>query len=226
MKKSLSNYVQSGNSHLHRFGIVLVTSLCLLLALLLGACNSESSASMSANTQTSNTTISAPTPATTSPLLTQQDANIQDAKSYPVKIYFSKTPQSKNDFTAVFPVNRVSPTSATATFAMQQLIAGPTASEQRAGYFTDLHNALQGISTCAGQDFTLALNKKGLSNVQGTATLQFCRGLSSAGIGTDARIQSEITATLTQFATIKKVIILTNAGHCFGDGSGLDKCLY
>jgi hypothetical protein len=66
---------------------------------------------------------------------------------------------------------------------------------------------------------------KGSQAEQGTATLSFCRAISSAGIGTDARIQAEINATLKQFSTIKKVVILTVDGNCFGDQSGMNVCL-
>jgi hypothetical protein len=60
---------------------------------------------------------------------------------------------------------------------------------------------------------------------QGTATLRFCRTIVSPGIGTDARIQAEINATLKQFSSIKKVVILNKDGHCFGDTSGQERCL-
>ena len=49
--------------------------------------------------------------------------------------------------------------------------------------------------------------------------------ISSPAIGADARIQAEINATLKQFSNIKNVVILTQAGHCFGDEGGLDNCL-
>jgi hypothetical protein len=38
-------------------------------------------------------------------------------------------------------------------------------------------------------------------------------------------VRAEITATLTQFTRIRKVVILTKEGHCFGDASGADRCL-
>jgi hypothetical protein len=66
---------------------------------------------------------------------------------------------------------------------------------------------------------------KGPQAEQGTATLSFCHATSSPGIGTDARITSEINATLKQFSNIKKVVILNQAGNCFGDESGLNNCL-
>jgi len=116
-------------------------------------------------------------------------------------------------------------------FAIQLLIAGPTPNEWNAGYFSELNSILSGPSNCSaphptgGPDFKLALNMKGSHAEQGTATIQFCRTTSSPGIGTDARVTSEITATLKQFPSIKKVVILTKDGHCFGDLSGKDLCL-
>jgi hypothetical protein len=83
-----------------------------------------------------------------------------------------------------------------------------------------------GPSSCAGlADFTLTLNKKGTVPETGTATLKFCRATSSPGVGADARVTSQINATLKQFSTIKKVAILTKDNQCFGDMSGLNCCL-
>ena len=145
----------------------------------------------------------------------------------PVLVYFSKNPESLNDPTAVFPVQRVAPDSAVATFAIQQLIAGPTSAEAAAGYFTELTNVLQlsGPSNCGGADFTLTLDMRGATPQVGTATLQFCRPTASPGVGADARIVAEVTKTLTQFSTITKVAILNRNGNCFGDESGQDLCL-
>ncbi len=152
--------------------------------------------------------------------------------NYPLKIFFSKSPESvSTNFSAVYPVDRISPTIAVGTFAIQLLIAGPTLSERDAGYFTELNTMLSGPSNCSaplpvgGPDFTLTLNKKGTVPEPGTATLKFCRTITSPGIGADARVQAEINATLKQFTNIKKVVILTRDGHCFADGSGRDLCL-
>ena len=152
-------------------------------------------------------------------------------ESYPVKVYFSRFPDSLNNVNAVFPVERISPTIGVGTFAIQLLIAGPTTSERDKGYFSELNSILTGSSNCSapyptgGPDFKLALNKKGSVDEQGTATLRFCRSTVSPGVGTDARIKAEITATLKQFSSIKKVVILNRDGHCFADTSGQDLCL-
>jgi hypothetical protein len=147
------------------------------------------------------------------------------ANGYIVQVYFSKQPDSYNDPNAVFPVQRVSPTAGVATSAIEQLIAGPTASEKAQGYFTELSGALTGASNCGGPDFTITLNMRATHPQTGAATLRFCRTLSLPGELTDARIKAEITNTLTQFPTITSVTIITREGHCFGDLSGQDTCL-
>jgi hypothetical protein len=154
-------------------------------------------------------------------------ATTATATGYPVLVYLSKDPDSYTDPTAVFPVHRTSPTLGVATYAIQQLIAGPTSSEAADGYFTELSTVLQrgGASNCGGPDFKITLNMRGATPETGTATLQFCRQTASPGIGADARIKVEIEKTLTQFSNITRVVILLRDGHCFGDESGADLCL-
>ena len=154
-------------------------------------------------------------------------------QGYTIQVFFSKAPTSlSTDPTAVYPVERISPTQAVATYAIQELIAGPTLSEHSAGYFTELNTLLSGSSNCSaplpigGPDFTLTLNMKGSQPETGTATLKFCRDLLSPGIGADARVTAEIEATLKQFSNIKNVVILNKNGHCFADNLGNDGCLH
>src|SRR6266487_1009068 len=200
------------SSHRSKFLILVVLSACMLFAFVLSACSANllSSASAASIANASSTSTAA---------------------SYPVKVYFSKAQDSGNNFNAVFAVNRISPTIAVATFSIQLLIAGPTLSERNAGYFSELNSILTGTSSCSapyptgGPDFTLTLNMKGSTPSPGTATLRLCRATDSPGIGADARILAEINATLKQYSNIKNVVVLTQAGHCFGDESGLDRCL-
>jgi hypothetical protein len=147
------------------------------------------------------------------------------ATGYPVQVFFSKHPASDSNPATVFPVARVSPDINVATYAVHQLIAGPTAAETSQGYFTPLPSALTGLSNCGGADFQLALNTRGTTAESGTATLRFCRQVSSSGVVTDAHINSEVTKTLLQFSTIHKVVILNATGSCFGDESGQNLCL-
>lgn len=197
-----------------RFSRAVMVSLFIVCAFLLGGCGYAA--------QASSVSLAAPAgPATST------------ATGYPIKVFFSKSPVSlSTNISAVYPVNRTSPSLAVATFAIQLLIAGPTLSERAAGYFSELNTMLSGSSNCAaplpvgGPDFTLSLDRKGPTPEKGTATLKFCRALHSGGIGADGRVQAEIKATLKQFSNIKKVVILTRDGYCFADGSGMNRCLH
>ncbi len=152
------------------------------------------------------------------------------AGGFSVLVYFSKHPASDNDVTTVFPVKRVSPTISVATYAMQQLLAGPSSSETAAGYYTELHGAISGASTCGGADFQITLNTHvdphtGTSTTQnGAAVVAFCKTVSLPGDLSGGRIKTQITKSLTQFATVTSVQILTKDGHCFDDLSGQNNC--
>ena len=200
------------------------SALCLLALLaLLAACSDSSyvlepgSGDTGGTPTTTATATTPPAPAAT--------ATSASSSGYPVKVYFSKHPDSDSDNTKVFAVNRVSPTLGVATYAIGQLIAGPTASESASGLYTELTSAINGSSNCGGATFQITLDHKGATPETGTVTIKFCKNVTTAGIGTDARIQAEIAKTLLQFSNNHKVVILTRDGHCFGDESGMDICL-
>jgi hypothetical protein len=141
-----------------------------------------------------------------------------DQPDRPIQVYFSRRPESDDDFTAVFPVSRTAPDAGVARAALNALIAGPTPAETDAGYFSELGQMLVGPSDCGEDGFTIRI-------AAGIATLRFCRDVRSAGIGQDARAQSAIDATLTQFPTIRRIRILTREGDCLFDMSGENRCL-
>lgn len=141
-----------------------------------------------------------------------------------VKVFFPKT--SDPTFDHVYSVTRYVVPPVTATEAEMLVIAGPTLREQSTyGVYSEVNEILTGPSSCGHRDFTITLDHRGQRIQQGTATYQFCRATQSPGIGADARISSQISATLRQFIAVKTVVILTQSGHCFGDMSGLDLCL-
>jgi hypothetical protein len=202
------------SSHRFRFMSLVLAGILLLFAFVLSACSGNVLPTYD-----------------TAAVAHASSSTASSLSAYPIKAFFSKSPESLNNFTSVYPVNRTSPTIAVATYSIQLLIAGPTLSERQAGFFTELNTLLSGPSTCSaplpvgGPDFTLTLNMKGKVPQQGTATLQFCRSINSPGIGADARVQAEINATLKQFSNIKNVVILNKDGHCFADEIGNDGCL-
>lgn len=144
---------------------------------------------------------------------------------YAVKVYFAQHPISDNDPARVFSVNRVSPTLGVATYAIKQLLAGPTSAEASAGYYTPWANSLTGASNCGGADFTVTLDHRGATAAPGVATLQFCRTTQIAGELAGARMTATAQATLMQFSNIHSVVILNSTGHCFDDLSGMNACL-
>lgn len=147
--------------------------------------------------------------------------NGQSAQTgFPVQIYFSKHPDSDTAPSKLFPVARTSSTLGVATYAMSQLIAGPTEAEKAQGYYTPLQGALSGASTCNGADFTITLNSNRGHAETGAATLQFCRDVSGFGDTGAAIVRNEISKTLTQFPTIQRVVIIYKNGACFADLMG------
>jgi len=138
----------------------------------------------------------------------------QAPKTYPVKVYFSKHPESDDDPSKVFDVARTSPDVGVGTFAITELLKGPTGAEETAGYFTTAR-LRSGDSTCGGQDFTLAIRDS-------VAALQFCRRFDHLGVVADGQADSTIKATLMQFPSVEKVIILNPEGNCEFDLSGLN----
>ncbi len=135
---------------------------------------------------------------------------------YPVKVYFSKSPDSDDDPSKVFAVSRTSPDSGVASFAVKELLKGPTEAEKANGYFTTVR-LCSGESNCNGQDFTLNVS-------DGVATLRFCRTFDHLGVVADGQADNEIKATLKQFNSVEKIVILNNNDKCEFDLSGLELC--
>ena len=169
------------------------------------------------------TATTASSTATTAPTAT---SNSGGTGGQAVVVYFSKHPDSDSNVNAVFAVNRFSPDLGVAKYSLQQLIAGPTAAEAGAGFYTELTASLSGASNCGGADFQLYPNHKGTSVAEsGTMTIKFCRTIQLAGDLTGSRIAAEINKTMFQFSNIQKVIILTKDGGCFDDFQGANACL-
>jgi hypothetical protein len=153
------------------------------------------------------------------PVAAHSDARAPAARGeIPIRVFFSRRPDSESASSVVFPVGRLAADRAVATAALTSLIAGPTPAERAGGYFSELGGALTGASSCSGHDFRIAITNQ-------TATVRFCRALASAGVGQDARMRSQIEATLRQFSTIRAVRLIGSTGHCLFDQSGQDRCL-
>lgn len=157
-----------------------------------------------------------PTESPTTPNTGSNGAPETAPATYPGKVFFSKHPESDDNPALTFPVSRVSPDIGVGTYAIEQLIVGPTASEAAAGYFSKVA-VRDDESTCDGRDFTLSIDS-------GVATLQFCRTFDAIGTMSDGQADQTIKATLLQFPTVTKVIVLNKEGNCQFDMSGMNLC--
>ncbi|WP_127939887.1 hypothetical protein [Nonomuraea polychroma] len=59
---------------------------------------------------------------------------------------------------------------------------------------------------------------------KGTATLRFCRKVVGHGVMGDARILAAIQATLKQFGSVKKAVVLGKGGSCLFAADAADRC--
>lgn len=134
-----------------------------------------------------------------------------------LNVYFSKHPESDDNPTRVFPVERTSPDSGVASYVIEQLLIGPTDAEEAAGYFSNVKVRSE-ASDCDGRDFTISITDR-------VATLRFCRTFDAIGSVSDGQAQEVIKASLLQFESIDEVVILGKDGNCQFDLSGENRCL-
>jgi len=186
-------------------GLLLAASLAAVFLYQSSHAPSQNQSSQSPQTQNPQTQA----PQTTSPTT--------EPTPIPVKVFFSKHPDSDNDPTKTFPVDRTSPDLSVATYVIRQLLAGPTTKESANGYFSTVR-VRSDASNCDNRDFSLVIQG-------GVATLRFCRTFDAIGVMSDGQAQETIMASLLQFPTIKSVIILTKDGNCQFDMSGENRCL-
>lgn len=124
-------------------------------------------------------------------------------------------------------VERFTPRNDVATFALEEIIRGPTTEEIDTGFrptFGENYFAiLSGKSNCGIRNFTLSLDPDNY-----LAEVKFCRDINLTQNWSASLIAEEIRKTLIQFEKIQKVQILNKDGDCL-DGSKLtspDDCMY
>jgi len=179
----------------HRLTLVITG----IFVLILSACSNTSTVT------TSTTPLATATPIATSTPVLQT-----------VQVFFSKNPDSGNNFLEVFPVTRTTTSLRVGTFGIEQLIVGPTAAEAATGLFSQVTTVIPG-APAHGDDHCGTGIAFSLTITSGVARMQFCEGTTSGGIGDDARVLAEIRATLKQFSTVATVKICTLDGNNFGN---------
>lgn len=137
-------------------------------------------------------------------------------------LYFSKDPESNDDYDYFASVDRVTTRLDVATFLTEEYLKGPTDAEEAAGFYV---GSVEGpvptftdTSNCSGKDF-------GINIIDRVATLRFCRTLVAVGGAYDARFLEGLKFNINQFDTVDKTVVLDKTGHCLFDLSGTDECL-
>lgn len=134
-------------------------------------------------------------------------------------VHFSKDPESLENFDYTLPVHRdPDPTVSTIEGALIELLKGPTDDEKQSDLFSPIK--LSGSSNCDGGNFRYTTSADKL-------TFTFCKQLTLAGIGDDARIMAVIEDTIAANSGTAppEVVILDRNGNCLGDQSGQNQCL-
>lgn len=116
-----------------------------------------------------------------------------------ITIYFSKDPESYDDPTYAFPVERDTDNEDLISFVINELIAGPTTEEMSENLFSEL--VLTGMSNCDGNNYTYELTS-------GEITVQFCKMIETEGVSEDARIQTLLTDSLEELDLVDSVVLL------------------
>ncbi len=97
-----------------------------------------------------------------------------------------------------------------ATFALEEMIKGPSEAEINGSDKLVNIVKLEGVSTCFGRDFTLSINNK-------VATLRFCKTIVKENDVYPIAFAQMIQNTLNQFPTITSVRIYEANGNCYND---------
>lgn len=137
----------------------------------------------------------------------------------PILIDFGRDKHSNDDFAYTEPVVRwVSVSLASSEFlpvSLALLADGPTEMEKAAGFASRLAETPASVG-CGGERVEYVFDNDGSDFVR------VC--VLSAGVGTDAMIDSQIRATLGHI-TSSDILILDGLGDCFSDMSGENLCL-
>ena len=125
------------------------------------------------------------------------------------------------------PVIRETARSDIVTYALEEIIRGPSPQEVQDGLQTVFGEgefvAMSGNSNCGGKEFGVDINVD-----EGSAKVHFCKTLTFMGDAATQILGEMIHKTLVQFEPIQKVQIFDDKGNCF-DGTvamSIEDCEY
>ena len=164
------------------------------------------------------------TPATTP--TTQPTATSGPART--VQVFFTKQPETGTTH-KTFPVTRTTTSADVASFAIAQLVTGPTDAEKAAGYSGALQGRMgaKGGASCDGSvDFALRMNARGTTTEAGTLTIRLCKDPVFQG-NYPAWSQSidQLRDTALHLPGVRAVVLLTSRNTCYDDQGDGTRCL-
>lgn len=162
----------------------------------------------------------------TTPTTTQPTATAVPSRT--VQVFFTKQPETGATH-KTFPVARTTTSADVATFAIAQLITGPTDAEKAAGYSGALQGRMgaKGGANCDGSvDFALRMNARGTTTEPGTLTIRLCKDPVFQG-NYPAWSQSidQLKDTALHLPGVRAVVLLTSRNTCYDDQGDGTRCL-
>lgn len=115
-------------------------------------------------------------------------------------------------------VNRTTERSDLATFAVEEIIKGPTTEEQTQGLAATFGDGslirFIGESNCGNKDFTISIEDR-------NATVRLCREIFINNDNSSGIMRSQIAQTINQFSSVDQTRVLRVSGECADDMAGL-----
>jgi hypothetical protein len=204
--------------------VLLVGAIALIVWQQTAARNQSSSQSSSLSTTSIPTTTSSATSLTSSSSsvssVSATTSTTTSAAQATYKIYFADTAKAGASTPAqmLTSVTRKTSRADALTFALEQMIAGPTQSEKAAGLSSTFAGRISGTSNCGGANFVAQIQPGQVAQVK------FCKQVSGVGSFADGVLLASIGEAAFQFSGVSKVLILDQSGKCLFDESGLEIC--
>ena len=148
--------------------------------------------------------------------------------SHTIQVFFTKQPETGSTH-KTFPVTRTTTDSDVATFAVAQLITGPTDAEKAAGYSSALQGRMgaKGGTTCDGSaDFAIKMDARGTTAELGTLTVTLCKDPTFQGnyLAWSQSID-QLKDTVLHLPGAHAVVMLTSRNTCYDDQGDGTRCL-
>lgn len=170
-----------------------------------------------------------PTAQPSSTATPQPTATATAVPSRTVQVFFTKQPETGSTH-KTFAVTRTTTEADVATFAIAQLITGPTDAEKSSGYSSALEGRIgaKGGASCDGSaDFATKMDARGTTAEPGTLTVTLCKNPTFQGnyLAWSQSID-QLKDTVLHLPGVHAVVLLTSRNTCYDDQGDGTLCLH